>query len=164
MSGSGLVTPPDYIIEKLQDEGGTLEGPILEHHLGQLQRMYPKAMYPDLSAFIAVLQSHPRLHVEIQPIGEPPAAHRVTRITLKEVPSRKPGALDLEHIFMYHAPGGDDVGRYQRLREAAKAFAQVIVDETPECADQSAAIRHVREAVMTANAAIALKGRLHTPR
>jgi hypothetical protein len=37
-------------------------------------------------------------------------------------------------------------------------YAGVLVANTPKCADQSAAIRLVREAVMTANAAIALKG------
>ena len=44
------------------------------------------------------------------------------------------------------------------IRAGAKDFAQDILENTPSCADQSAAIRHLREAVMTANAAIALKG------
>ena len=71
-------------------------------------------------------------------------------------------SIDLDHIFKYHAPKGDlDVQSYTALREAGKAFAEAIVDLTPECADQTAAVRKVREAVMTANAAIALGGRLH---
>lgn len=68
--------------------------------------------------------------------------------------------LDLDHIFTYHPPFPDQLPKYNALREAAKAFAQAIVDNTPRGADQSAAIRHVREAVMTANASIALGGRL----
>jgi hypothetical protein len=68
--------------------------------------------------------------------------------------------MDLDHIFKYHAPKEGQTDKYVELRDAAKAFAEVIVKNTPECADQSAAIRHVREAVMTANAAIALEGRL----
>lgn len=60
--------------------------------------------------------------------------------------------------FTYHAPEGDDVARYEQLREAGLRFAEVIVNLTPESADQTAAIRKVREAVMTANAAIACKG------
>lgn len=68
--------------------------------------------------------------------------------------------LNLEHIFSYHKPTADQLPKYERLREAAKEFAKAIVECTPECADQSAAIRHVREAVMTANAAIALDGKL----
>jgi len=61
----------------------------------------------------------------------------------------------IDHLFTYHPPHGDQIERYLKLREAAKAFAHCIVDCTPSCADQSAAIRKVREAVMTANAGIA---------
>lgn len=61
-------------------------------------------------------------------------------------------------IFSYHAPTPEQVGQYQRLREGALAFTRIILAETPGCADQSAAIRKVREAVMTANAAVALNG------
>jgi len=68
--------------------------------------------------------------------------------------------IDLDHIFSYHAPTLDKVEQYNNLREAAKVFAQTIADNTPASADQSAAIRKVREAVMTANAAVALDGRL----
>ena len=69
--------------------------------------------------------------------------------------------FDLDHIFAYHSPSLEKSGKYGKLRDAARAFAQVIVEHTPEGADQSAAIRLVREAVMTANAAIALDGRLN---
>jgi hypothetical protein len=68
--------------------------------------------------------------------------------------------LDLQHIFSYHAPHGDQLERYNTLRIAALVFAQAIVDNAPAGADQTAAIRLVREATMTANAAIALDGRL----
>ena len=70
------------------------------------------------------------------------------------------GPFDLQHIFTHHAPGPDDVARYQAIREAGHSLASVIVANTPACADQSDAIRKVREAVMTANAAVALGGRL----
>ena len=68
---------------------------------------------------------------------------------------------DLKHIFTYHRPAVDDVGKYYMLREAGLAFASVIQLNVPEGADQEDAIRKVREAVMTANAGIALGGRLH---
>lgn len=64
-------------------------------------------------------------------------------------------SLDLDNLFAYHAPRDDQVQRYDQLREAAKAFAATILDLTPPGADQSAAVRKVREAVYTANAAIA---------
>ncbi len=67
---------------------------------------------------------------------------------------------DLGHLFMYHAPTPEQLPKYERMREAAKAFAQVLVDLTPAGADQAAAIRLLRECVMTANASIALRGRL----
>ena len=72
--------------------------------------------------------------------------------------------IDIEHVFSYHSPTGDQPGKYEAIRASAKALAQVIVDNTPSSADQSAALRHLREAVMTANSAIALDGRLDLPR
>lgn len=65
----------------------------------------------------------------------------------------------LDEIFKYHAPTSDDTTAYEKLRSSAKSFAQAIIELTPTSADQTAAIRKVREAVMTANAAIALKGK-----
>ena len=62
----------------------------------------------------------------------------------------------LRHQFTYHSPQGDQAARYQRIREAALALALVINDTVPECADKTAAVRKLREAVMTANAAIAI--------
>lgn len=67
--------------------------------------------------------------------------------------TRKP--IDLRSLFTYHAPTGDQADRYGRINEAALVFAEVVVDNTPASADQSAAIRKIREARMTANAAIA---------
>lgn len=68
--------------------------------------------------------------------------------------------MDLEHIFTHHPPSPTQFERYAVLRKAALEFAQVLVDNTIPGADQTAAIRKVREAVMTANASIALNGRL----
>lgn len=64
----------------------------------------------------------------------------------------------LERIFTYHPPDPADLLKYQEIRVAAHAFAAVILANTPPCSDQLSAIRKVREAVMTANSAIALKG------
>jgi len=65
---------------------------------------------------------------------------------------------ELDNIFSYHAPTGNQPARYEKIRSAGKAFAEAIIENTPVCADQNAAIRKVREAVMTANAAIAIVG------
>lgn len=64
----------------------------------------------------------------------------------------------LNNWFQYHAPGDGDAEKYEALRSAGKELALTIVALTPASADQTAAIRKVREAVMTANAAIACKG------
>lgn len=67
-------------------------------------------------------------------------------------------AESIEEMFTYHAPEPGQPEKYQAIRDAAKDLARVIVENTPGCADQSASIRLLRESVMTANAAIALKG------
>ena len=63
---------------------------------------------------------------------------------------------EVEAGFVYRPPKPDQVLKYQAIRESGKQLALTIFDNAPPCADQSAALRKVREAVMTANAAIAL--------
>ena len=61
--------------------------------------------------------------------------------------------------FTHHAPDAEQIAKYKQLREAGGALAQIIKNLTPNGEDQKAAIRKVREAIMTANAAIACRGR-----
>lgn len=69
-------------------------------------------------------------------------------------------AKQIEEMFTYHAPTGDQPNRYEAIRSGAKSLALTIVNLTPASPDQTAAIRKLRECVMTANAAIALEGKL----
>ncbi len=62
---------------------------------------------------------------------------------------------DIDNWFTYHAPSEGQAERYVALREQAKVLAKTIIGCTKPCADQTASIRKLREAVMTANAAIA---------
>lgn len=62
---------------------------------------------------------------------------------------------ELEHWFTYHTPCAGQPERYYAVREAAKYFAQVVVQNSLPSADQTAAVRKIREAVMTVNQAIA---------
>lgn len=62
---------------------------------------------------------------------------------------------DLENWFTYRAPKPGQAERYLAIRNAAKVFAQAVVANTAPSADQSAAVRKIREAVMTANQGIA---------
>lgn len=64
----------------------------------------------------------------------------------------------LDNWFAYHAPDTSDIDAYAKIRDAGLYLAEIIVDNTPSSADQTAAVRKVREAVMTANAARACKG------
>lgn len=59
-------------------------------------------------------------------------------------------------VFKYHAPNPSQIVSYQQIRKGALELASVILDYCPDCADRSAALRHLRECVMTANASIAL--------
>lgn len=65
----------------------------------------------------------------------------------------------LDQWFTHHPPAGEQLRMYQAVREAGKAFATVVRDACPPGADATTAIRKIREAVMTANAAIACEGR-----
>lgn len=64
---------------------------------------------------------------------------------------------DVEHIFTYHPPNKKQSEDYNRLREAARDLAFVILRTCPESADRSAAFRKLRECVFVANASIALE-------
>lgn len=61
---------------------------------------------------------------------------------------------DFDRWFNYHPAKGDQGERHQRVRDAAKRFAEEIAECCPDGADRAAAFRKVREAMMTANAAI----------
>jgi hypothetical protein len=86
----------------------------------------------------------------------------VTETTQPQTPNPDPprvmGSISdaqLGNWFSYHAPKGTQQERYVKIREYGLYLAKCIRDNTPIGADQTAAIRKVREAVMTANAAIA---------
>lgn len=66
---------------------------------------------------------------------------------------------DLENWFTYHSPTAEQTDHYLAIRSAALTFASIVLEHTPSSADQTAAIRKIREAVMTANAAIACQGK-----
>jgi hypothetical protein len=64
----------------------------------------------------------------------------------------------ITRIFTYNTPNPDNEAKFVAIREAALELARVISDNAPACRDRDAAIRHVRDAVYTANASIALDG------
>ena len=63
----------------------------------------------------------------------------------------------LKDRFQYHAPSPDQRRRYQNLRDAALAFATVIVRNTPDNGDTVNALNALEATLMLANKAIALE-------
>jgi hypothetical protein len=64
----------------------------------------------------------------------------------------------IDDLFTYHPPTPEQIPQYEAIRAAAKVFAHIALDNSPVSADQTAAIRLLRECVMTLNASIANKG------
>ena len=59
----------------------------------------------------------------------------------------------------HHQPTPEQIAQIERLRAAAKVYAENILAVCPHSADRSAALRKLRECNMTAIASIVLKGR-----
>lgn len=62
---------------------------------------------------------------------------------------------DIENWFTYHAPKGDQQARYVAIRDKAKELAELFVASSQPSADQTAALRKLRETVMAMNLTIA---------
>lgn len=67
-------------------------------------------------------------------------------------------AENVAEVVRYHKPTLEQIEAHEHLACAAQAMIETILANCPPCADTSAAIRHVREAKMTASAAVALDG------
>lgn len=61
----------------------------------------------------------------------------------------------LDNTYTYHAPIGNQVGRYEQIRNSAKALAIVISQSCPDSREKSLALTNLEQAVMWANASIA---------
>lgn len=62
----------------------------------------------------------------------------------------------IENTFSYHPPFGNQAIRYERIRAEAKAFALTLQRSCPESREKSLALTNLQQAVMFANAAIAI--------
>lgn len=61
----------------------------------------------------------------------------------------------IEASFTFHAPKADQAGHYQKIRQAAKSLAMLMVELCPDRRERSLALTKLEECVMWANAAIA---------
>lgn len=62
---------------------------------------------------------------------------------------------DLDNIYTYHAPFGDQAQRYTEIRDNAKELAERIIDSCPESRERSLALTNLEQAIFWANASIA---------
>jgi hypothetical protein len=62
---------------------------------------------------------------------------------------------EVANLFTYHKPTEADIEVMTEIRNHAKVLAEYVVSSVPRSADRSAAIRKLREFVMTVNAGIA---------
>ena len=68
--------------------------------------------------------------------------------------------FDPEYVFSHHKQSPEKIAQYDAIHDAAKHFAEAILEHAPQSSDRNAALRLLREASMMACAAIALDGRL----
>lgn len=64
--------------------------------------------------------------------------------------------FDVNNVFSYHTPTGDQPQRYEMIRSQAKIMAETINVITPGSPEKDIALRKLQEAVMWANASVAL--------
>lgn len=64
--------------------------------------------------------------------------------------------FDAEKTFTYHAPKGTQQARYQELRDGAKELAKKIEVHCPASRETSLALTNLQQAIMWANASIAI--------
>lgn len=84
---------------------------------------------------------------------------RAEKAQAKALAPADPMLDQIEHWFTYQTPTPGQIADMALLREMAKGLANQIVRVCPPSADRSAAIRLLRESLMTANASIVLGGK-----
>ena len=62
----------------------------------------------------------------------------------------------INELFSYHTPKDGQTERFKAIRDKAWALALTIVTYSPDSPERDVAISKIREAVMWANAAIAV--------
>ena len=65
---------------------------------------------------------------------------------------------EITEIFMYHAPKANQPYLYESIRQQGRDFAHWLNTNIPDSREKSVAITKIQEAVMFANAAVAIHG------
>ena len=61
---------------------------------------------------------------------------------------------DLNRLFTYHPLTDEQAGRYKLICDAAKAYAQVVLDLSRESSERTQAVNAIQESLMWVHAAI----------
>lgn len=64
---------------------------------------------------------------------------------------------NLKEVVYWHPPTPEKAKRYEIIAMGCEAFMRIILENAPDCADRSTALRCVREARMWANASVAIE-------
>jgi hypothetical protein len=67
---------------------------------------------------------------------------------------------EIENMFTYHSPVGDQTDRYQELRQKARELAFTIEALCPSSREKSVAFTRLQQAIMWANASITINEEL----
>lgn len=62
---------------------------------------------------------------------------------------------DLDNIYSYHKPSQSDITRHAAIRDAASAFAGVVLSNAGSGRERSLALTQIEQAMFWANAAVA---------
>lgn len=62
----------------------------------------------------------------------------------------------IDNIFTYHKPFGSQAERYETLRTQARNLASIINRECPDSREKALALTNLQQAIMWANASIAI--------
>ena len=76
-------------------------------------------------------------------------------INRPNVKHAKPTPEQLAQRYNYHAPKGDQVGRYETIRGLIRDLANTLVMATPCCPEQSRMLNALDDVMFLANASIA---------
>lgn len=86
-------------------------------------------------------------------------SERETEDFANEMPMRPMNDSEiLARLFSPQPPNEITIPKFTAINQAAKNFAEVVLQTCPPSADRTDAIREIRKARMTANQAVALNG------
>jgi hypothetical protein len=63
---------------------------------------------------------------------------------------------NLKEVVYWHKPTAEKVPKFEIIANACEVFMRVILENSPDCADRSTALRAARSARMWANSALSI--------